>query len=120
MGFTFTGAGSEVLELCSDKRRAKEALEGAGIPTPAWRLCESPDLPGSQHYEGIHTLLPAPLCGSELAAMEAVCRQAYQVIGCRDYGRLDLRVRDGVCFILDVNPNADISYDASLACAAEG
>ncbi|MCJ7629337.1 MAG: hypothetical protein MUO50_13240 [Longimicrobiales bacterium] len=53
MGFTFTGAGSEVLEPCSDKRRGKEALEGAGIPTPAWRLCESPDVPGWTRFPAI-------------------------------------------------------------------
>ena len=51
--------------------------------------------------------------------MEAVCRRAYEVSGCRDYGRLDLRARDGLFYVLDANPNADISFDASLACAAE-
>ncbi len=51
--------------------------------------------------------------------MEEVCRNAYRAIGCRDYGRIDLRARDGVYPILDVNPNAAISIDASLACAAE-
>ena len=51
--------------------------------------------------------------------MEEVCRRAYRAIGCRDYGRIDLRARDGAFYILDVNPNADISTDASLACAAE-
>jgi len=91
------------------------------FPAVRDRLCsyDAKFVPGSRHYEGIRTLLPAPLSADELATMEAVCREAYQVIGCRDYGRLDLRVRDGVCYILDVNPNADISFDASLACAAE-
>ena len=85
------------------------------------RLCthDSKCVPGSLHYEGIQTLLPAPLSGDELQALERVCMAAYLAVGCRDYGRLDVRLRDGVFYVLDVNPNADISADASLACAAE-
>jgi D-alanine-D-alanine ligase len=85
------------------------------------RLCtyESKFVPGSRHYEGIHTLLPAPLSPKEMRLLREVCRAAYRTIGCRDYGRIDIRIRDGVFHVLDVNPNADISADASLACAAE-
>lgn len=85
------------------------------------RLCtyEAKFVPGSRHYDGIETLLPAPLSESELAEMRRVCEAAYKAIGCRDYGRIDLRMRDGLLYVLDVNPNADISPDASLACAAE-
>jgi D-alanine-D-alanine ligase len=85
------------------------------------RLCtyDSKFVPGSVHYEKIRTLLPAPLNSSDLERLEQVCKAAYQAIGCRDYARIDVRYRDGVFYILDVNPNADISADASMACAAE-
>ncbi len=85
------------------------------------RLCtyDSKFIPGSLHYEGIRTLLPAPLSEPQRQAIEAACRAAYQAVGCRDYGRIDLRLRGDDCYVLDVNPNADISADASLACAAE-
>ena len=85
------------------------------------RLCsyEAKFIPGSQHYEEIKTLLPAPLSLEENTAMEKVCVDAYRVTGCRDYARMDIRLRDNIFYVLDVNPNADISSDASMACAAE-
>jgi len=85
------------------------------------RLCsyEAKFIPGSQHYEEIKTLLPAPLTHDEKEAMEKVCIDAYRATGCRDYARMDIRLRNNIFYILDVNPNADISSDASMACAAE-
>ena len=85
------------------------------------RLCtyDAKFSPGSVHYENIHTVLPSSLCEAELAELERVCMAAYKAIGCRDYGRIDLRLRDGVFYVLDINPNPDISEDASMASAAE-
>jgi len=85
------------------------------------RLCtyDAKFIPGSQHYEEIETLLPAPLTREEKEALEKVCVDAYRATGCRDYARMDIRLRDNIFYVLDVNPNADISSDASMACAAE-
>jgi len=85
------------------------------------RLCtyDSKFIPGSDSYEKIETLLPAPLTREEKLALEKVCCDAYRALGCRDYARLDIRLRDNIFYALDVNPNADISHDASMACAAE-
>jgi D-alanine-D-alanine ligase len=74
---------------------------------------------GSSHYENIRTVLPCSLSDAELAELERICMAAYKAIGCRDYGRIDLRLRDGVFYVLDINPNPDISEDASMASAAE-
>lgn len=85
------------------------------------RLCtfDSKFIPGSEHYEKIETLLPAPLAPSQRKALEKVCCDAYRAVGCRDYARMDIRLRDHTFYVLDINPNADISHDASMACAAE-
>jgi D-alanine-D-alanine ligase len=85
------------------------------------RICtyEAKFQPGSVHYETISTVIPATLSEVELAELERVSLRAYKSIGCRDYGRIDLRLRDGVFYVLDINPNPDISEDASMASAAE-
>jgi D-alanine-D-alanine ligase len=85
------------------------------------RLCtyDAKFIPGSVHYENIHTVVPSTLTDAEHAELERVCMAAYKAIGCRDYGRIDIRLRDGVFYVLDINPNPDISEDASMASAAE-
>jgi len=84
------------------------------------RLCtyDAKFRPGTRHYEQIDVLLPAPLSRAELEELQRVSRAAYMVMGCRDYARIDIRLRDGVFYVLDVNPNPDISSDTSMAAAA--
>ena len=85
------------------------------------RLCtyESKFHPGSRHYEQINLKLPAPLNESESHLLQSTSVRTYRVFHCRDYARLDIRMRDGVFYVIDVNPNSDVSSEASMACAAE-
>lgn len=85
------------------------------------RLCtyDSKFIPGSLHYEKIELQVPAVLDEHQLRQLKLTCQQAHHAIGCRDYARIDLRLREGTFFVLDVNPNADITPDASLAYAVE-
>lgn len=85
------------------------------------RLCtfDSKFTPGSAHYEKIEVRVPAPLGETERQAVEDVSRQTYRAFGCRDYARIDLRLRGDACMVLDVNPNPDLGHDTSTASAAE-
>jgi D-alanine-D-alanine ligase len=85
------------------------------------RLCswDAKFTPGSRHYTEIRTVAPAPLTAEELRLLEDVSRAAYRAMGIRDYARFDFRLREGVFYLLDPNPNPDISADASLALTAE-
>ena len=96
-------------------------MDFAAFPDVRQRLCtyDSKFHPESLHYRMIETLLPAPLLEEQVQLLCATAASAYATAGCRDYGRIDVRLRDGVFQVLDVNPNPDLSADASLACAAE-
>ncbi len=62
---------------------------------------------------------PVPLRDASpalMARIEATARAAWAAIGLRDYGRVDLRIdADGTPWVIDVNPNCDISPDAGVA-----
>lgn len=85
------------------------------------RLCtyESKFDPQSVSYNDIKLHLPAPLTADEQARLEQTALAAYRATSCRDYARLDIRMRGGTFYVLDINPNADFSPDTSLALAAE-
>lgn len=85
------------------------------------RLCtyDSKFIPGSEHYQKIETLLPAPITTEEYQAIEQAVITAWHGMGCKGYARFDLRLRDTHFYLLDINPNNDISFDTSFALAAE-
>jgi D-alanine-D-alanine ligase len=85
------------------------------------RLCtyEANFVPESIAYQNSWARLPIEFTPDELSLMEQAVLAAYRCTGCRDYARLDVRMRDGKFYILDVNHNADLSPDNSLIKAAE-
>ena len=71
--------------------------------------------PNSPLYSGTEPIYPAKLEEELKTKIEKAAIKAYLEIGCRDYGRIDMRLReDGKFFILEVNANPDISPDSGF------
>jgi D-alanine-D-alanine ligase len=84
------------------------------------RLCtfEAKWEPASAAYRLIPAICPAPVSAELKAEIERVAIAAYRATGCRDYGRVDMRLRHGQPMALDVNTNCDVSPDSGFANAA--
>lgn len=95
-------------------------MDFSAFHEPSERLCtyDSKFIPGSEHYEKIVTLVPAPLEEKQLKSLEKSVLAAWRGFGCLDYARFDFRLRDDKFYLLDINPNNDISIDTSFAIAA--
>ena len=75
--------------------------------------------PKSPLYEATEPKYPAKLDSEVQTKIEKAALRAYQEVGCRDYARIDLRLRDDNRFyILEINTNPDISPEAGLGRAA--
>ena len=63
-------------------------------------------------------LCPSMLTVTQRRAVERACRRAFHALHCRDYARVDLRLRGDRVYVLDVNPNPDINSEALIVVAA--
>ncbi len=73
-------------------------------------------LPEHPLYQKTPAICPAKLDSQLKQRLEATALRVYHILGGRDYGRVDIRVDDGEnIFVLEFNPNPDISPDAGYA-----
>jgi D-alanine-D-alanine ligase len=64
----------------------------------------------SPEYDATPLQAPVALEPERLVRLGDLARQAYDLVGCRDYGRLDARMTpEGEFFLLEVNPNPNLN-----------
>ncbi len=67
-------------------------------------------------YQKTPPICPAPIEDDLRRKLQTVAVDAFVTMGCRDYARVDFRMDGkGRIFILEVNPNPDISLNAGYA-----
>lgn len=76
--------------------------------------------PLDESFHRVHALCPAKLTKRVEKKVKAAVLEAYKITGCYDYARLDLRLtKDNKVFILEVNPNPDLTEGVSFMESAE-
>lgn len=88
------------------------------------------DLPKIVTYDGkwiedsIYYNYTKPVCPANIPTdiknkIEETAINAFSVLNCRDYARVDIRLsNDGTPYVIEVNPNPDVSSDSGFARAA--
>ncbi len=74
--------------------------------------------PESEAYRLTAVQCPAALDKTLKRRIERVALATYKALRLRDYGRVDMRVRNGVPYVLDVNANPDITMEGGFARSA--
>ncbi len=74
----------------------------------------------SHYYKGTKPVCPARVTGNEKQKIIETAEKACTITGCRGYARVDMRMDEqGRIYVLEVNPNPDISPDSGAALQAK-
>ncbi len=96
-------------------------IEFSGLPEGAPRIVsyDAKWKTGSVDDLGTVPVLHPTLAPAVAARVRRVATDAFRAVGVRDYGRVDVRLAaNGVPYVVDVNPNCDLSPNAGMVRAA--
>jgi D-alanine-D-alanine ligase len=96
----------------------KDGTDEDGRPLPHIISYRAKWDPYSREYQAVEPKCPPEDLPPEVVArVQSVALRAYHALGCRDYARVDMRLDPATNepFILEVNPNPDLSHACAFA-----
>jgi D-alanine-D-alanine ligase len=96
-------------------------IDFGGLPAGVPRIVsyEAKWASGSVDDLGTVPVLHPSLPNAVAARVRRVAAEAFRAVGVRDYGRVDVRLAStGIPYVVDVNPNCDLSPQAGMTRAA--
>ena len=105
--------GSEVLPI------SEISFKGLSKKLPKIITYEAKWSPTSEYYKHTVPVCPAKLSKGIATKISEIALESYRVMGCRDYARVDIRLaKNNHPYVIEVNPNPDISPDSGFARSA--
>lgn len=92
-------------------------IDYSDFPEGVPRICDyqAKWVTESSQYQRTKPLCPAPLEWVLAKQVEHIATKTFRILGCRDYARVDVRIdREGRIYVIDVNPNPDISPQSGM------
>ncbi|MFA6457214.1 MAG: ATP-grasp domain-containing protein [Bacteroidota bacterium] len=90
-------------------------IDFSGLPAnyPKIVTYDAKWMDGTKEFEGTKGICPSPLPVAVEEEVRSMALRAYKLMGCRDYARVDIRLSKTLKpYVLEVNPNPDLSDDA--------
>ncbi len=75
--------------------------------------------PDSKYFNEIKLVVNPSLTDEEHLQLENTALKVFHALECRDYAGFDFRLRDGIFYVVDANPDPEFSPESSLALGAE-
>jgi len=75
--------------------------------------------PLSKYYNEIKPNSNPVFTSGEYRQLEQIALAVYNVLDCNDYAGFDFRLRDGIFYVLDANPDPEFSPDTSMVMGAK-
>ena len=95
-------------------------FEGLPAALPKIVTYEGKWIENSVYYNHTKPVCPAALSEVTLRKVNKIAMAAFKALNCRDYARIDIRLNSkGITYVIEVNPNPDISADSGFARAAK-
>lgn len=98
---------------------AEHDFSAISDPLKSFLTYESKWIEDSFTYNEFKVVCPATLTPEEEEKVKEVAMGAFRAMGLRDFGRVDIRYRDGVPYVIDINEIPDLSPDAGFARTSE-
>ncbi len=103
--------GNEVIEILPI---AEEDFSWIANPLERLLTFESKWKTDSPYYLNIPARVPAALNRKEAQAVKKAAEGSFRAMGLRDLGRVDIRYKNGIPYVIDVNELPDLSPEAGF------
>ncbi len=103
--------GNEMVEILPI---AEEDFSWVANPLEQLLTYDSKWKPESPYYQNIPARVPAALNRKETQVIKKAAESSFRAMGLRDLGRVDIRFKNGIPYVIDINELPDLSPEAGF------